>query len=948
MKRFLFIISLLICFSLCLSADDFNRVFGVNSSPAYGGAIPIAKNFVQHYSNTKALLPSAYSSVDMGYITPVRNQGVNGCCWAFSACASMEAYYLKHTGKTLIFSPLDFVYQNPYPYTTLSSGGNVCYSAAYLSGLNGPVLESDEPYVSPYTQTVPHPDPAGYCDNVFILSDDSEKGLENNEILAIKEKVYDFGAAEICVNIDSRYFSYNDKAYYCPEISVINHAVTIVGWDDKYSRSNFRNNPGEDGAFLIKNSWGTYRHDNGYFWLSYKDRSLSQASAYDFTEKSQVNYNDRLSYLSAGAFDTVSMRYGKVVYKPTSIGYISAVRTYVAQGDSDYFFRIYVNGTEKGKVSVHCDYPGYVTGYLSKNISYSANDKITLECDFNSENSGTNIMPVQGNFYGLVPVLGNGTNYYSSDGYSYTDFANDNATKNKCIGAYLLVAAKSVKLNKTSVSCETGSKGSLKAEVIPDSLSDKSLVWKSSDDSVVSVSGTNTGCTYKGLKAGVAYVRAGLANDPNVYAECKVTVKDPVIHVSSVTLSDNTKSIYIGNTAKLSVNVLPENATDRSVTWKSSDNEIAKIASDGTVTALSEGKVTITVKSNDGGISDKCTVTVERIVPESIKLNITSISLKVGNDYDLVATVLPENATNKKVTWKSTDESVVYVDQTGYVYAMGAGTAYVSATTKDGGLTAKCKITAKNVVPTKVALNKTSLSLTAGKTYQLKETISPSNATITAVTWKSSNTKVATVDKNGKVKGLLKGTATITVTTKDGKKTATCKVTVKNVVPTKVKLNASSVSVKVGKTYTLKVTVSPSNATVKTVTWKSSNTKIATVDKNGIVKGIAKGTATITVTTDDGNKTAKCKITVKNIEVTKITLSKTALSLAKGKTYTLKATVTPSNATVKTVIWKSGDTKIATVSSDGKVKGIKKGTVTVKAVSADNSKVYASCKVTVK
>lgn len=947
MKRFLFVISLLICLSLCVSADDFYRAFNANNSQVYGGAIPISKNFVQHYSNTKALLPPVYSSVDMGYITPVRNQGPNGCCWAFSACASMEAYYLKHTGKTLIFSPLDFVYQNPYPYTTLSSGGNVCYSAAYLSGLFGPVSESDEPYVSPYSQKIPHPDPVGYCNNVCILSDDKEKGLDSNEISAIKQKVYDFGAIEICFNIDSRYFSYNDRAYYCPEISAINHAVTIVGWDDTYSRMNFRDDPGENGAFLIKNSWGTGRHENGYFWLSYKDQSLSQASAYDFTEKSEAGYNDRLSYISAGAFDTVSVRYGKVVYKPTSTGYISAVRTYVAQGDSDYYFRIYVNGIQKESVSVHCDYPGYVTQYLSKKINYYANDKITLECDFNSENSGSDIMPVQANFYGLVPVCNSGTNYYSFDGYSYSDFVNDNVTKNKCIGAYLLIAAKSIKLNKTSVSCETGSRGTLKAEVIPDSLSDKSLMWESSDDSVVSVSGTNTGCTYKGLKAGKAVVKVSLKNDPAIYSECKVTVKDPVIHVSSVTLSAHTKSIYIGKTTKLSVNVLPENATDKSVTWKSSDTKIAKVASDGTITGISEGKVTITAKSNDGGISDKCTVTVKRIVPESIKLNVTSISLKVGKDYDLVATVLPENTTNKKVIWKSTNETVAYVDQTGYVYAMGAGTAYVSATTADGGLTAKCKVTAKNVVPTKVALNKTSLSLTAGKTYQLKETISPSNATITAVTWKSSNTKVATVDKNGKVKGVLKGTATITVTTKDGNKTATCKVTVKNVVPTGVKLNTSSVSVKVGKTYTLKATVTPGNATVKTVTWKSSNTKVATVDKNGIVKGIAKGTATITVTADDGNKTAKCKITVKNIEVTKITLSKTSLSLAKGKTYTLKATVSPGNATVKTVTWKSGDTKIATVSSDGKVKGIKKGTVTVKAVSADNSKVYASCKVTV-
>ncbi len=163
-----------------------------------------------------------------------------------------------------------------------------------------------------------------------------------------------------------------------------------------------------------------------------------------------------------------------------------------------------------------------------------------------------------------------------------------------------------------------------------------------------------------------------------------------------------------------------------------------------------------------------------------------------------------------------------------------------------------------------VTLNKKSASIVKGKTLTLKATVKPTNATNKAVTWKSSNKKIATVDKNGKVKGIKAGTAKITIITADGKKTATCKITVKNPVKVKgIKFNKKTYSVKKGKTVTLKTTFSPKDATNKEVTYKSSNKKIATIDKNGKVKGKKKGKVTITVTTKDGKKTAKCTVNVK-------------------------------------------------------------------------------------
>ena len=187
---------------------------------------------------------------------------------------------------------------------------------------------------------------------------------------------------------------------------------------------------------------------------------------------------------------------------------------------------------------------------------------------------------------------------------------------------------------------------------------------------------------------------------------------------------------------------------------------------------------------------------------------------------------------------------------------------------------------------------------------------------------------------------MAKGSATITVKTTSGK-TATCKVTVK-VPSTKVTMSKTSVSINKGKTYTLKGTMSPSNTT-DTLKWSSSNTKVAKVSSTGVVTAVEKGTATITAKTTSG-KTATCKVTVK-IPSTKVALSKTSISVYKGKSYTLKGTLTPGNST-DTLKWSSSNTKVATVSGSGVVKGISAGTasITVKTSSGKT----ATCKVTVK
>ena len=249
---------------------------------------------------------------------------------------------------------------------------------------------------------------------------------------------------------------------------------------------------------------------------------------------------------------------------------------------------------------------------------------------------------------------------------------------------------------------------------------------------------------------------------------------------------------------------------------------------------------------------------------------------------------------------------------------------------------------------TKVELDKTSLTLDVGKSETLTATITPSNATNQNVTWSSDNTSVATVDTSGKVTAVSAGDATIKATV-DGK-SATCSVTVKEAatVPvTSVSLDKTSLELTEGGTGTLIATVEPNNATNRNVTWESSNTSVATVDANGLVTAVSAGTATITVTTGDGGKTATCEVTVTaaTVPVTGVTLNKTSTSLYVGDTETLTATVEPSDATNKTVTWSTSDASIATV-TDGVVTAVSAGTATITVTTVDGV-FTAGCTVTV-
>ena len=443
--------------------------------------------------------------------------------------------------------------------------------------------------------------------------------------------------------------------------------------------------------------------------------------------------------------------------------------------------------------------------------------------------------------------------------------------------------------------------------------------------------------TIKALKAGKAIITATVAANGKHWtmkATCGVTVTVPV---TGVTLSQTELSLVKGATATLTATVVPSDATNQKVMWRSNNTSIAKVEN-GIVTAVSAGNATITVTTEDGNHTATCEVTVT-VPVTGVMLSQTELSLVKGATATLSATVVPADATNKKVTWRSSNTSIATVEN-GIVTAVSAGNATITVTTEDGNHTATCEVTV-TVPATGVTLSQTELPLAKGATATLTATVVPFDATNQKVTWRSNNTAVAIVE-NGTVTAVSAGNATITVTTEDGNHTATCEVTV-TVSATGVTLSQTELSLVKGATATLTATVVPSDATNQKVRWSSNNTSVATVE-NGTVTAVSGGTATITVTTEDGNHTATCEVTV-TVSATGVTLSQTELPLLKGATETLIATVVPSDATNKRVTWSSTNTAVATV-ENGTVTAVSAGNATITVTTEDGNHT-ARCEVVV-
>ena len=352
----------------------------------------------------------------------------------------------------------------------------------------------------------------------------------------------------------------------------------------------------------------------------------------------------------------------------------------------------------------------------------------------------------------------------------------------------------------------------------------------------------------------------------------KVEVTEDVkIGVTSVTLDKTDLTLDVNGTAKLNATVKPDDATTKTVTWKSDNEGVAIVDNNGNVTAKAAGTATITATVDGKSASCKVTVNGQTTVPvASVKLNQTTLELIAGKEATLTATVKPDDATNKTVTWSSNNETVATVDNNGKVTAKAAGEAIITAKVGDKQATCNVKVTAAEVAVESVTLDQSSLELIAGKEATLTATVKPDNATNRTVAWESNAISVATVDNNGKVTAKAEGTAIITA--KAGDKTATCTVTVTkaDVKVTQITISGKN-TLNVNDVATLTADVQPGDVTNKTVVWTSENPDVVKVE-NGKVTALMPGQAVIKATAQDGSNvvgTFTIKVSVSNVDTLK-------------------------------------------------------------------------------
>ena len=332
-----------------------------------------------------------------------------------------------------------------------------------------------------------------------------------------------------------------------------------------------------------------------------------------------------------------------------------------------------------------------------------------------------------------------------------------------------------------------------------------------------------------------------------------VGLEDPEVMPACVSLNLRKVTLGVGETVKLSAS---SNLSDFWVAYSSSNNSVATVAANGTVTAKATGTATITV-TTENGLRETCTVTVNKMAT-SVSLNKSSMTLGIGESYNLAVTIPSDTVAYKKTatTSNSSVATATISDNTCKVTAKGEGTATITVKLLNGKQ-ATCKVTVKKMA-TSVTLNKTSLTLGVGETFDLNSSI-PSGTAAYYRDFYSKNTAVATATKSGGiVTAVAPGTTTVYVQLKNGA-VANCTITVKKMA-TVVLLNKTSLSLDVGKTYTLTASI-PSSTAAYYKTFTSSDTSVATVNSSGVVTGKGAGRATITVKLNNG-KSASCTVVV--------------------------------------------------------------------------------------
>ncbi len=778
------------------------------------------------FSSEQTTTPTYYNSVEEGYITEVKNQNPYGTCWAFTTVACAEANILKKTGKTFDLSEIHLAYHS---YNTvldemgmtegdevilnsstsyLNCGGSYLLTPTVFFKGFGFALEENNPYSAALSYS-----PTAEQSNERAVVLDNAIYINKNDTNTIKKSIMEYGAVGFMYYHDSTYYNYSTGAYYNYEKESANHGVTIVGWNDNYSRENFGNGsdintmPSGNGAWLVKNSWGTNWGNEGYFWISYEDCAFSTAGivlcAFDCSIPDYDNiyqYDGSLgsSRLTGFQSDSTICAYYTVNGNPDACERLDSVCFGTGSVDCTYFIQIYKNSTEaklldgtpmlENPVTGTINFAGYHSVELPENLYLKQGDTYTVALKITSPTS-------------------------SAFGLNFDTTRTENSRK--CIA-------------------------------------------NSTNDKTFLISPSGTTITNLSAEYGTIRLKARTENVDN-------------ISIASINISDGTLSLPVKESKKIGYTVTPSYATEN-IIWTSNNKNVATVEN-GTVKAVGKGTATITAtaancqKSIVVNVYETTLISSSMFALEYFSKDYTGEALTptVTSDIDSsLYTVSYSNNINPGTATVTITANQRVVDYHSYIgsctltFTINRVTDNNNNDNNDNNTDNNNNNNTDNSSQETnektytVSLNATSIPL------QVKKSTKVIKATLTSgdsiKSWTTSNKKVATVSKSGKITARKVGTAKITVETVHGAKaTVKVKVTKGKVVTKKLIVNTSKVTLKKGKSFKLVVSRNPLTATEK-IKYTSSNKKIATVSSSGLIKAKKRGTAKITIKSSNGKK----------------------------------------------------------------------------------------------
>ncbi|MHB9130874.1 MAG: lectin like domain-containing protein [Armatimonadota bacterium] len=407
---------------------------------------PVNWSYLRSAFTTREVLPLSYNLNFQGKVTPVRSQGSSGSCWAFATYGSLESCLLPD--EQTDFSENHLKNASGFDWNPNTGGGNRDMSTAYLARWDGPIAETDDPFVSSSLTSLTDLPVRKHIEHVIYLPN-RLNALDNT---AIKKALMSYGAVYTLMYWNGNYYNDSTAAFYIPSTPYINHAVTIVGWDDDYNASNFKYPPPGNGAFLIKNSWGSTWGNQGFFYISYYDAVVGKQSTVYHNAEETTKYTRCYQYDPLGM--TSSVGYGTTtcwqanIFTAAAREKVAAVSTYALMPNTGYEISVYLrptNGPLAGspitKQTGTFPEAGYHTVTLQSPVTVSTGDTFSVVMKITTPgfNFPVSVERPFANYSSKASALA-GQSYVSSNGTSWTDLSTQYLNTNVCLKAFTIPA----------------------------------------------------------------------------------------------------------------------------------------------------------------------------------------------------------------------------------------------------------------------------------------------------------------------------------------------------------------------------------------------------------------------------------------------------------------------------------------------------------------------------